>query len=289
MFVWVILHYMSYKSTLQEVNHILNDITGDKRIIIVDNASPNGSGQKLDEYFATNRRVNVILNQSNVGFARGNDIGYIEALKLKPDFIVLANNDIEFSQKNFIQLVQASFEKQRFDVMGPDVFVPETGIHQNPKRNKAYSNQEVVQIHQRSVRLINQPTLIFKLRANLKRIKILRRFVLQHRQGKVVQSDSVQTNVILHGSLLIFSKDFFIKVASPFDEGTFFYFETEILDKHIRAQGMVSKYDPTIKVLHHQNTATKSSFQSAAKQQKFQLTNMAKSTQRFLDLFGQEN
>lgn len=286
MFVFVILHYQSFDETASETMHIINDLSGKKRVVIVDNASPNGSGKKLEELFLNNKNVDVILSNNNTGYAKGNNLGIRYALeKYSPDFIILANNDIEFKQNNFLELLKESFLTKNFDILGPDIFVPETGIHQNPKQSNSYTIEQVHKINNNSRRLLNQNKLLFSFRANLKRVSKLRKFVIQKRKATSIKTDIVQLNIVLHGSLLVFSKQFFDKMAVPFDEKTFFYFETEILDRKMKELNMIAKYDPSMLVYHHQNTSTKQSFRNAKAQQAFQLINMIKSTQRFIDLF----
>lgn len=286
MFVFVILHYQSFDETASETMHIINDLSGKNRVVIVDNASPNGSGKKLEELFLNNKNVDVILSNNNTGYAKGNNLGIRYALeKYSPDFIILANNDIEFKQNNFLELLKESFLTKNFDILGPDIFVPETGIHQNPKQSNSYTIEQVQKINNNSRRLLNQNKLLFSFRANLKRVSKLRKFVIQKRKATSIKTDIVQLNIVLHGSLLVFSKQFFDKMVVPFDEKTFFYFETEILDRKMKELNMIAKYDPSMLVYHHQNTSTKQSFRNAKAQQAFQLINMIKSTQRFIDLF----
>lgn len=287
MFIFVILHYQAFDETVSETMHIIDDLSGNNRVVIVDNASPNGSGERLATFFSNRNDVDVILNNLNTGYANGNNLGIRYALEnYSPDFIIIANNDIEFKQNNFSELVRESFNERNFDILGPDIFVPETGIHQNPKQTLPYTVEQVREINRHSISLLNQNKLLFSLRANLKRIGKLRRWVLQKRENtNNIQMEAIQLNIVLHGSLVVFSKQFFNKITVPFDEKTFFYFEMEILDRRMRELNMISKYDPRVSVYHHQNTSTRQSFKSAHAQQKFQLVNMIKSTQRFIDLF----
>ena len=91
MFVFVILHYQSFDETTAETMHIINDLSGENRVVIVDNASPNESGKKLEKLFLNNKNVDVILSNNNTGYAKGNNLGIRYALeKYSPDFIVLA-------------------------------------------------------------------------------------------------------------------------------------------------------------------------------------------------------
>ena len=74
---FVILHYNTMKETTDCICSIEKNIDGDKyNIVVVDNASPNGSGIQLEERYKENKRVHVILNSENQGFAKGNNLGY---------------------------------------------------------------------------------------------------------------------------------------------------------------------------------------------------------------------
>lgn len=59
-------------------------------IIVVDNASTDDTAQYLKEFEHQNVNVRVILNDSNLGFAAGNNIGLAAA---KGDYLVILNND----------------------------------------------------------------------------------------------------------------------------------------------------------------------------------------------------
>ena len=79
---FLILHYNATEITKKCVTSILNlDGGKDTIIIIVDNASSNGSGQKLLEEYQKTEQVQVVLAKENLGFSRGNNLGYQEMKK----------------------------------------------------------------------------------------------------------------------------------------------------------------------------------------------------------------
>ena len=47
---FVVLHYLAYEMTLQCTESLLG-LAGEKHVVIVDNASPGGSGQRLAQHF----------------------------------------------------------------------------------------------------------------------------------------------------------------------------------------------------------------------------------------------
>ena len=51
MVCFVILHYMALEETIQCVESILNNIEGDKKVIVVDNCSPNNTGADLEKRY----------------------------------------------------------------------------------------------------------------------------------------------------------------------------------------------------------------------------------------------
>lgn len=287
--VFVILHYVTVQNTISEVEHIFKDLNGCKKIIIVDNGSPNNSGKILATKYKLNPFVQVILNSQNEGFAKGMNLGYKNARAFKPEFIVLLNNDIEFTQKNFLNLIEESYEENKFAILGPDIIVPETNVHQNPKQKRAYTVNEVRKINSQNKKILRLPPLFFNLRAQIKQVKKIRKIVRLFRKQNIKYEKKVLKNVVLHGSFLVFSKKFIEIKSSVFDPNTFFYFETEILDKNVREMGLLSVYDPRIKVLHHQSSSTKATFKNLVQRQRFQVENMIKSTTVFLNKFEGTN
>ena len=91
-------------------------------IVVVDNGSPNGTGLELKARFKNDEHVTVILNSKNLGFAKGNNIGYSYARnELKSDFIAVINNDIFIEQPDFIELFIQRYNKKPYHILGPDI------------------------------------------------------------------------------------------------------------------------------------------------------------------------
>ena len=73
----VILHYNDAQMTESYIRNLNNLSWEDLRghIIVVDNASPDGSGVLLKSKYADSKNVTVLINERNEGFARGNNVG----------------------------------------------------------------------------------------------------------------------------------------------------------------------------------------------------------------------
>ena len=94
MTAFVILHYRAIEMTRTCVERI-KALEGKSHIVIVDNASPNGTGRILEKEYDKEKMITVLLNQENGGFARGNNLGICWVCShLKADFVVVLNNDV---------------------------------------------------------------------------------------------------------------------------------------------------------------------------------------------------
>ena len=65
-------------------------------VIVVDNASTDGTPEKLRALQRHDDRLQVVLNDSNLGFAAGNNVGLRLA---RGEYVILSNNDIVFSPR----------------------------------------------------------------------------------------------------------------------------------------------------------------------------------------------
>lgn len=89
---------------------------GEWSLIIVDNASTDGTRQRLADI--DDDRICVILNERNDGFAAGTNIGIREALGQGAASILLLNNDTVFDEGLFTGLT-AELAASRADAISP--------------------------------------------------------------------------------------------------------------------------------------------------------------------------
>lgn len=92
----IIVNYNTYTLTKQTINSIIkNEHTFNYEIILVDNASSDDSIEKLQTEFnniSSEGILKVIINKSNLGFSKANNIG----IKLASgEYILLLNSDTE--------------------------------------------------------------------------------------------------------------------------------------------------------------------------------------------------
>lgn len=286
MVCFVILHYMALDETVQCVESILNNIEGEKKVIVVDNCSPNGTLADLRARYETVPDVDVIGTDSNLGFARGNNFGYQYAVSsYDPDFAVVMNNDMEITQRDFIAQMVKSCREYGFAVMGPDIYSTKKKYHQNPQTRKMPTRKDL-ESSCRKLEIKNALRFMIPLKWQI--------MELMHRQPAPEKRaenyvDHVVEDPLLHGSCYIFSRDFMKKHPEEcFFPGTFMYLEAEILCYQCRRDGEKMIYDPRLRVDHHEDVATDLEYHKQSKKSIFTIKCMLQSTRAFLALMDSD-
>lgn len=286
MVCFVILHYMALDETIQCVESILNNVEGEKKIIVADNCSPNGTIADLKDRYAETADVDVIGTDSNLGFAGGNNFGYKYALsKYDPDFIVVMNNDMEIRQKDFIGQMEQSFREYGFDVLGPDIYSTKKKYHQNPQTRKMPTRKDLERTC-RELEVKNRLKFVISLKWAMLSL-MHKKPAEEKREENYV--DHVVENPLLHGSCYIFSRRFMERHPEEcFYPETFMYFEAEILCYQCRRDGEKMIYDPRLRVDHHEDVATDLEYHKQSKKSIFTIKCMLQSVKAFLALMDRD-
>ena len=286
MVCFVILHYMALEETIQCVESILNNIEGDKKVIVVDNCSPNNTGADLEKRYAGSGNVDVLQTGKNLGFAKGNNFGYGYAVQnYDPDFVVVMNNDMEIRQQDFISRMEKSWEEHRFAVMGPDIYSTKKKYHQNPQTRKMPTRKDL-ESSCRNLELKDKLSFLIALKWKIYAL-MGRKPAEEKRAENYV--DHVVEDPLLHGSCYIFSRDFTVRHPQEcFYPETFMYLEAEILCYQCRRDGEKMIYDPGLKVDHHEDVATDLEYHKQSRKSIFTITCMLQSTRAFLALMDRD-
>ncbi|WP_289301111.1 glycosyltransferase family 2 protein [Sporofaciens musculi] len=268
MTAFVILHYRAIEMTRTCVERI-KALEGKSHIVIVDNASPNGTGRILEKEYEKEKMITVLLNQENGGFARGNNLGICWVCShLKADFVVVLNNDVEIVQKDFAVQIGEIFKEHPFDVLGPDILSVFSGIHQSPKSLHGCTLESVRRKYAK-VKKSSNPILLLLSSGEKNSPAIWKRVQRRQRAKQKIDSSVSAEGVVLHGSCVIFSHRYLAAHPEPFYPKTYMYYEMEILEWLCRREGNVIRYDPSISVLHYQYVASKQEYKSIVKRSKF--------------------
>lgn len=274
---FVILHYNSYKETIQCAKSIIQKLdTENYEIIVVDNCSPNKSLSIVQKALKEYKKVSFIPLDKNIGFAGGNNRGIDYARKkLHCDFVCCTNNDTEIIQDNFCKIVFEEYAKSNFAVLGPKIVL-------NDGYNPIYAG--------------NPPTLQ-KLKSELRELR-LAYFLTRIYVGEVIklivkQKKSItpynqrHEDLMLHGCCLIFSPTFFEKL-SGFYPGTFMFREEEFLYVTAKQNHLTMVYNPQLLIRHYEDAATDTVYKTSRTKSLFCLKNNIDST-KLLIKYAEEN
>ncbi|HGS1010358.1 TPA: glycosyltransferase family 2 protein [Streptococcus pneumoniae] len=276
-FCFVILHYRTSNDTIECIKSI-QKLEGDYKIVIVDNASQNGSIERVEALFANNDEIVIIKNTKNLGFAAGNNIGYAYArTQIKADMIAVLNNDIVIKQKDFINRIFELYRNSQFHIAGPDIVSLVDGHHQSPVVEKINSiskaNKELFKY--RILRIINKIGLYELMTRQPK--KELNRI-------SVADPMRYQENVILHGSFVIFSPLYVSEEECAFRSDTFMYMEEPILYEYCMLKNYKTVFDPSIVIYHKEDSSTNSLYNAAYAKREFVFKNMIRSLKIYRSL-----
>lgn len=281
---FVVLHYMAYEMTMECVSNLLQSFGSDNiKIVIVDNASSNGSGKQLAEFYEYNDKVDVLLNPKNDGFARGNNFGY-RYLKenYRPDYMIVMNNDVLIEQDDFLNKIDEIYKKTGFAVLGPDIYCPAAKKHQNPAHLKGFERSEVEQLYNTTSKYCAHPAFYYYRKETLGKLK--RKILKKSKNVDVIDRSKEMENVVLHGACYIFSLNFMEHRMDCFCPETFLYMEEDILHYECMTSGLKMIYSPEIKVKHMDDVSTNASIKSGYRKFKMKNREMKKSIEVFLKL-----
>lgn len=261
--VFLILHYKNFLVTERCIKSILQlDKFGTNiKIVVVDNGSEDNSTIQLKENYGNINEIDLLFLKAGNGFSRGNNLGY-EYIKnkYKVDFLVVTNNDIIFSQKDFILKMLQEYEKYDYYVMGPNTIDLKSKAYLNPKGylktlNELEEDLKKMKRKKVFIREITtawfQSTKIYPL--YVKYIRTKRKDVIK--QKKIAEEYSEER--IIQGSCLIFSKNFLKKNNRIFEPETNFYVEEPILCHRCKLNNWKVLYSPKLTVLHEQGASFK--------------------------------
>lgn len=102
----------------------------DHKIVVVDNNSSDGTLEAIKD-----KSVIKIKNESNLGYAEGNNVGLRYAIKHKADFVMVLNNDTILDNKLLQEFVSASHRYPEAAVFSPKIYFAK-GFEFHKKRYK---------------------------------------------------------------------------------------------------------------------------------------------------------
>lgn len=118
--IWcVVLSWNGREMTLACLKSLQLSHYGRMRIVVVDNASTDGSAEAVRSAFPD---IPLIENSENLRWAGGNNVGIRYALEQGADYILLLNNDIEVDGEMIPRLAQAAIDLPEAGLLAPKIY-----------------------------------------------------------------------------------------------------------------------------------------------------------------------
>ncbi|MBM4467019.1 MAG: glycosyltransferase family 2 protein, partial [Chloroflexi bacterium] len=195
-----------------------------REVIVVDNASSDGSVAMIEEEFP---QVQLIANSENVGFTVGNNQGIAAS---RGRYILLLNPDTEIVGDALATMVEYMDEHPQVGALGPQLLNPNGSIQSSRRRfptmTTAFLESTILQ--QR-----------FPDNAVLRRY-----YILDHPDDEIQEVDWVT------GACLLARRKT-VEEVGLLDEGFFMYSEELDWCRRAKERGWKVVYLPTARVIHH--------------------------------------
>lgn len=114
----LILNYNSSQETVELYHNILEGSYNEIALIVIDNLSENADREYLKKHIPIS---NLILNEKNLGFAAGNNVGIKHALKAGADYVWILNPDIRLEKDSLSILVDTLKSDDKLAAVGPRI------------------------------------------------------------------------------------------------------------------------------------------------------------------------
>ena len=258
-----LLHYNNKEVTTEAIAYLQKISKIEEcEIIVVDNASPNGSGEKLMKAYENISNIHVIINSKNGGFAYGNNIGYQFAKKLGCDVIVVMNNDIFIKDQDFITKLESESSICDGEIIAPNI-IGRNGA-QNPFRLEPLSDQKLKKMlwYNSFVNIIYHIPVIKECLAAF----------LDKKSNRKKQSVAVVTSgtkCIPHGACVIYLSNWIKYEEIAFVPDTFMYFEEDVLGEYMLKKKYSAVYNDELVVYHVEDASVEYDNKTSVKKRLF--------------------
>jgi GT2 family glycosyltransferase len=232
----IIVNYNTYTLTKQTIESIIQkEHPFQYEILLVDNASSDGSIQKLQEEFnelVLEGILQVFTNKANLGFAKANNIGIRVA---KGEYILLLNSDTVVEDDCLNKCISQMKKNTNIGALGCKVVLPDGKLDHACKRGFPTPKASLYYL-----------------------LKLYKKDPIKYGQYDALhlREDEVGEVDCLMGAFMLMPKDVLNKVGL-LDEDFFMYGEDIDLCYRIKDAGYKILYYPEAQITHHKGGSSK--------------------------------
>lgn len=229
----IVLNYNTSSDSIRCIEYLLEEISIEDHILIIDNKSTDHSLKILKDRFFLEKRVKVLLNNENAGYARGNNIGIDYFLEKGAKFITICNPDI-IVQTNTLSSLYSKFEELiNVVAMGPKMLHIDESFYLDCTRNFQGLREKI---------FVTTP------------LRIIDFFGIRKKYYYNYTFEVSKYVYMLSGAFMIFRREVF-ETLNGFDPRTFLFQEEAILFKRLHDLKLGEVYYNSEAVVIHDHTS----------------------------------
>ena len=227
----IILSYNTKELTVKCLESIVSQYmeqleNGEFEIIVVDNASTDGSPSVISNFQFPISNLKIIENKENVGFAKGCNVG---AKAAKGEYVLFLNSDTEVLDRGFLKMVEFLDKNPKIGILGGRLLNPDNSPQ--PSTGKFYT-----------------PFNLFLMLIGGERFGLLRK-----------SPKNIEKVDWVSGGCMMVKKDVFKKLKG-FDENFFMYVEDMEICFRAKKLGFLTYFYPNISIFHKKLGSSNRSF-----------------------------
>lgn len=232
-----ILNYRGWEATIQCVRYFLVQEGVDLRILLIDNASPDESFEKLAAEFKDHPQVELLKSAENGGYAKGNNIGLAYLHNKEFDYLLISNNDVRIDNNQLLSSLVTRYEQL------PNIAFLAPAMYVDGKEDQKHQAWRL-------------PRFRDEVMASLRILYFIGRHTIQTSRYQFPANALAPEKVdCLSGSFFLGNQQIFDQLGG-FDERTFLYGEETILAHKIKALGLQNYLWRAVHYHHDQGSTT---------------------------------
>lgn len=214
----VMLNWNEFHHTVPCIDSLKKSGMPIYKILVLDQASEDGSGEKLLRLYKDDSQVQIILNDKNYGFSGGMNIGIQNALDQDAEYVFILNNDTIVDEDCLLHLYNVIVGDTSVAVAGPAIM-----YHSNPEK-------------------------LWQAGGYFSKLKMGVSVPDKGKNYSEINQNTCEVSFLTGCALLVPRKTF--QIVGFFDSSLFFYGDDVDYGLRIKKSGLKMLFVPTAKVWH---------------------------------------
>ena len=122
----IVLNWNGKRYLEKCIGSLLNQDYSTYEVLLVDNASADGSLEYVKSLFGDQSKLRTLSLQENYGYSKGNNIGVKSCTK--SDYVIILNNDTEVKENFVRELVEAAESDEQIGSVGCKILSPDQKV-----------------------------------------------------------------------------------------------------------------------------------------------------------------